>query len=58
MGATGKSGGNAKTVIAGGRTYVIDMAGTVARIAADKRYGLVIMISHPDILPVQRSGIL
>ena len=58
MGATGKSGGNAKTVIAGGRAYVIDMAGTVARIAADKRYGLVIMISHPDILPVQRSGIL
>lgn len=52
MGATGKSGGNVKTVIAGRQTYVIDIEGTVVRIAADKRYGLAIMISHPDILPV------
>lgn len=58
MGATGKSGGNVKTVIAGRQTYVIDIEGTVVRIAADKRYGPAIMISHPDILPVQRNGIL
>ena len=58
MGAAEKSGGNAKTVIVGRQIYVIDMAGTVVRIAADKRYGPAIMISHPDILPVQRSGIL
>lgn len=52
------SGGNAKTVIAGRQTYVIDIVGTVVRIAADKRYGLAIMILRPDTRLLQRNGIL